>query len=111
MKMNYLISLIMFLVGVVLYFFPKSWDTGNIGLKIPFSLEKKSRLYITNKFFGKTLLFGGPISATICFLISISPLKEQINEEIFYYKLTVCIIFILIFFTEIFLRFKNQHSK
>lgn len=106
MRSNYLVSLIMFLVGITLYFFSKPLSSGNIGLKIPFSLEKSSNLAITNKFFGKTLVFGGPLSGILCFLISLTPLDSQVNEPIFYNGINICIILILAFVTEVRLRFR-----
>lgn len=90
----------MFLVGLIFYFIPKNWLISDLGLKIPFSLEKHSRVDTTNKFFGKILLYGAVISAIICFLIGISPLKERITDSVY--------VSIDVFVTEVSLRFQKN---
>jgi uncharacterized membrane protein len=96
----------MFLVGLIYYLIPKNWITSDLGLKIPFSLENRNRIDSTNKFFGKALLYGAVISSIVCFLIGLSPLKYRINESV-YVSLDMLVILILVFITEVNLRFKK----
>lgn len=107
MEINYWVSLFMLLAGLILRFYPSNWSNGNIGIKTPTTLKSNSKLKEGNRLLGKMFIIWGPLSALICFCISISSLNQYITIRNFYYKFTVLIILILFVFVEIHIKKKD----
>ncbi|MDU4891736.1 MAG: SdpI family protein [Clostridium sp.] len=111
MQSNYVMSICMFICGFILFIVPKEWDTPKFGLKTPFSLSSEENYKKANCLCGKLLMIGGPASAILCFIISLTPLNNFASNTTIYNSITVLIFLLILCIPDVYYHVKYKKKK
>lgn len=105
MTVNIYIPIIFIIIGFLLKKYPPMYRNYILGYKSPIFMKNKDAWYEGNRFFGKTIMYGGIIGVTLYFLVPKTLITENSFQIIYGLIAVISIIFTE---THLFRLFKNK---
>lgn len=90
---NIYIPIIFIIIGFILKKYPPKHRNDILGYKSPIFMKNKDAWYEGNRFFGKTIMYGGIIGVILYFLLPKNLITENSFQIVYFLIAIISIIF------------------